>query len=162
MAVILFITVLVIQEDLADEIGELRDEIGALRAEIECRNQPDDCDVARGTAEGPVRPRAPRSDAGNADRETVLHIYTVEILYAAVVDGYIDWHKAIVEAAVRASLSKDRAVHFHGHRPLRERARRPAAVHERLSPGPGLVLRMPLLPIPRRAPELPAHHWTRG
>ena len=62
-----------------------------------------------------MRPRARRSDAGNADRETVLHIYTVETLYAAVVDGYIDWHKAIVEAVVRASLSDDQAVHFHGH-----------------------------------------------
>ena len=43
-----------------------------------------------------MRPRAPRSDAGDADRETVLHIYAVEILYAAVVNGHIDWHKAIV------------------------------------------------------------------
>ena len=62
-----------------------------------------------------MRPRVPRSNAGDADRETVLHIYTVESLYAAVVDGYIDWHKAIVEAVVRASLSEDKALHLHGH-----------------------------------------------
>ena len=62
-----------------------------------------------------MRPRGPRSDPAIADRETVLHVYTVETLYAAVVDGYIDWHKAIVEALIRASLSEDRAVHFHGH-----------------------------------------------
>ena len=61
-----------------------------------------------------MRSRLPRSDAGDADTETVLHIYTVD-LYAAIVDGYIDWHKAIVDAAVRASLSEDKAVHFRGH-----------------------------------------------
>ena len=47
LAVFLFIIALVLREALGDEIGELRDEISALRAEIECRNQPDDCDVAR-------------------------------------------------------------------------------------------------------------------
>ena len=45
----------------------------------------------------------------------MLHIYTVEILYAAVVDGHIDLHKAIVDATVRASRSEDHSVHFRGH-----------------------------------------------
>ena len=90
-----------------------------------------------------MRPRAPRADAGDADRETVLYIYTVEILYAAVVDGHIDWHKATVETVFRASLSDDQAVHFHGHERCVS-ARQPA-LHARVSPGPGLVLRMALL-----------------
>ena len=52
----------------------------------------------------------------------MLHIYTVEILYAAVFDGYVDWHKATVETVFRASLSDDQAVHFHGHERVRERS----------------------------------------
>ena len=41
------ITAMVLRNELGDDIGELRDAIGALRVEVECRNQPDDCDMAR-------------------------------------------------------------------------------------------------------------------
>lgn len=58
-----------------------------------------------------------RTGSGTADddRETVLHVYSVEMLYAAVVDGYVDWQTAIVEAVLRASLSGDKATYFRGH-----------------------------------------------
>ena len=61
------------------------------------------------------RPGATPTPVDAVDRETVLHVYTVETLYAAVVDAYVDWHTAIVQAVVRASLSGDKAVHFRGH-----------------------------------------------
>ncbi len=51
LASFIFITAMVLQEELGDESGELREEIGALRVEIECRNQPDDRDVGRLLAE---------------------------------------------------------------------------------------------------------------
>ena len=41
------ITAMVLHDEMGEEIGELCDEVGALRAETACRNQPDDCDVAR-------------------------------------------------------------------------------------------------------------------
>ena len=40
------------------------------------------------TRTGPAR-------AAAADREAVLHVYSVESLYAAVVDAYVDWQTAI-------------------------------------------------------------------
>ena len=45
----------------------------------------------------------------------MLHVYDVEMLYAAVVDGYVDWQTAIVEAVLRASLSGDPTMYFRGH-----------------------------------------------
>lgn len=36
-------------------------------------------------------------------KKRVRHIYNVEILYAAVVDAYIQWQLALVEAVIRAS-----------------------------------------------------------
>ena len=56
-----------------------------------------------GTEPGPsewTRTAQPTADA--ADRETVRRVYTVETLYAAVVDAYVDWQTAIVEAVLRA------------------------------------------------------------
>lgn len=68
-----------------------------------------------GTPSGPSEPaRAPSGTADAADREAVLHVYGVEMLYAAVV-GYPDWRTAIVEVVLRASLSGDTAMHFRGH-----------------------------------------------
>ena len=69
-----------------------------------------------GTAPGrPERAGTGLGMADAADREAVLHVYDVEILYSAVVDGYVDWQTAIVEAVLRASLSGDPAMHFRGH-----------------------------------------------
>ena len=53
--------------------------------------------------------------ADEDDKNTVLHIYNVETLYAAVVEGYIEWQTALVEAIIRASLSDATAMHFRGH-----------------------------------------------
>ena len=39
------------------------------------------------------------------DKRRVLHLYHVEMLYAAVVEAFIEWQTAIVEAVIRASLS---------------------------------------------------------
>ena len=66
----------------------------------------------------PFRSQRARTGSGTvdaADREAVLHVYDVEMLYAAVVDGYVDWQTAIVEAVLRASLSGDPAIHLRGH-----------------------------------------------
>ena len=49
------------------------------------------------------------------DKNTVLHVYNVENLYAAVVEAYIQWQTALVEAVVRASLSGDTTMHLRGH-----------------------------------------------
>ena len=70
------------------------------------------------------------------DREAVLHIYNVEMLYAAVVDGYVDWQTAIVEAVLRASLSGDTAEHLRGHERCVSALASLATGRERLSPGP--------------------------
>ena len=56
-----------------------------------------------GTSE---RARARSGMADAADREAVLHVYGVEMPCAAVVDGYVDWQTAIVEAVLRASLGQ--------------------------------------------------------
>ena len=39
------------------------------------------------------------------DKRRVLHLYHFEMLYAAVVETFIEWQTAIVEAVIRASLS---------------------------------------------------------
>ena len=39
------------------------------------------------------------------DKRRVLHLYHVEMLYAAVVEAFIEWQTAIVEAVIRAALS---------------------------------------------------------
>ena len=78
-----------------------------------------------------------------------MHVYGVEMLYAAVVDGYVDWQTAIVEAVLRASLSGDTAMHFRGH----ERCVSALAnlIHlDEPFPGVRLRLRPPLLPALRR------------
>ncbi|MCY4120210.1 MAG: hypothetical protein OXG72_04740, partial [Acidobacteria bacterium] len=53
--------------------------------------------------------------ADDGDKNTVLHVYTVENLYAAVVEAYIQWQTALVEAVLRASLSGVTAMHLRGH-----------------------------------------------
>ena len=53
--------------------------------------------------------------ADDGDKGTVLHVYTVENLYAAVVEAYIQWQTALVEAVLRASLSGVTAMHLRGH-----------------------------------------------
>ena len=53
--------------------------------------------------------------ADEGDKNTVLHVYTVENLYAAVVEAYIQWQTALVEAVLRASLSGDTTMHLRGH-----------------------------------------------
>ena len=49
------------------------------------------------------------------DKNRVVHIYNVENLYAAVVEAYIEWQTALVEAVIRASVSGATAMHFRGH-----------------------------------------------
>ncbi len=49
------------------------------------------------------------------DLQRVLHIYTVETLYAAVVEGDVEWRTALVEAVVRAELSGAATMHPAGH-----------------------------------------------
>ena len=39
--------------------------------------------------------------AGEGDKNTVLHIYNVENLYAAVVEAYIEWQTALVETVIQ-------------------------------------------------------------
>ena len=53
--------------------------------------------------------------ADDGDKNTVLHVYTVENLYAAVVEAYIQWQTALVEAVLRASLSGVTTMHLRGH-----------------------------------------------
>jgi len=53
--------------------------------------------------------------ADEGDKSTVLHLYNIENLYAAVVEAYIQWQTALVEAVVRASLSGDTTMHLRGH-----------------------------------------------
>ena len=53
--------------------------------------------------------------ADEGDKSTVLHVYNVENLYAAVVEAYIQWQTALVEAVIRATLSGDTTMHFRGH-----------------------------------------------
>ena len=55
--------------------------------------------------------------AVEGDRSRVLHIYNVENLYAAVVEGYVDWLVALVETVIRASVSGDTVMYFRGHEP---------------------------------------------
>ena len=43
------------------------------------------------------------------------HLQRREPLYAAVVDAYIQWQVALVEAVIRAALSGATAMHFRGH-----------------------------------------------
>ena len=54
-------------------------------------------------------------DAKDIDLQRVLHIYNVETLYAAVVEGYVEWRTALVEAVVRAELSGALTLHPDGH-----------------------------------------------
>ena len=54
-------------------------------------------------------------DAKDIDLQRVLHIYNVETLYAAVVEGYVEWRTALVEAVVRAELSGAVTLHPDGH-----------------------------------------------
>ena len=54
-------------------------------------------------------------DAKDIDLQRVLHIYKVETLYAAVVEGYLEWRTALVEAVVRAELSGAVTLHPDGH-----------------------------------------------
>ena len=49
------------------------------------------------------------------DQKTVLHVYNVETLHGAVVEGYIEWQTALVEAVLRASVSGATTMHFRGH-----------------------------------------------
>ena len=53
--------------------------------------------------------------ADEHDKNSVPHIYTVENLYAAVVEAYIQWRTALVEAVLRASLSAETTMHLRGH-----------------------------------------------
>ena len=53
--------------------------------------------------------------AHEGDKNRVLHIYNVETLYAAGVEGYIEWQTALVEAVLRAALSGAIATHLRGH-----------------------------------------------
>ena len=76
-----------------------------------------------------MRPQAPRSGAGagfvEADtpgpgptpptRRPCCTSTASRRSYAAVVDGYIDWQTAIVDAVLRASVSGEKAMHFRGH-----------------------------------------------
>ena len=52
--------------------------------------------------------------ADEGDKNTVLHVYNVENLCAAVVEAYIQWRTALVEAAIRASLSGATTMHLRG------------------------------------------------
>ena len=54
-------------------------------------------------------------EAQEGDLQRVLHIYTVEMLYAAVVDGYVEWRTALVGARIRAALSGAATAHARGH-----------------------------------------------
>ena len=54
-------------------------------------------------------------DVKDIDLQRVLHIYNVETLYAAVVEGYVEWRTALVEAVVRAELSGAATMHPDGH-----------------------------------------------
>ena len=54
-------------------------------------------------------------DVKDIDLQRVLHIYNVETLYAAVVEGYVEWRTALVEAVVRAELSGAVTLHPDGH-----------------------------------------------
>ena len=53
--------------------------------------------------------------ADEGDKSVVLHVYNVENLYAAVVEAYIQWQTALVEAVLRASLSGDTIMRLRGH-----------------------------------------------
>ena len=44
---VVILTGLFLYDEVRDDIAALRGDIDALRVEIECRDQPDDCDVAR-------------------------------------------------------------------------------------------------------------------
>ena len=54
-------------------------------------------------------------DVKDIDLQQVLHIYNVETLYGAVVEGYVEWRTALVEPVVRAELSGAATVHPGGH-----------------------------------------------
>ena len=51
--------------------------------------------------------------ADEGDKNTVLHVYNVDNLYAAVVEAYIQWQTALVEAVRRHdhALPRPRSLH---------------------------------------------------
>ena len=54
-------------------------------------------------------------DAKDIDLQRVLHIYNVETLYAAVVEGYVEWRTALVPATCTANRrleDSDQRQHF--------------------------------------------------
>ena len=92
--------------------------------------------------------------ADEGDKNTVLHVYNVENLYAAVVEAYIQW-------ADRPGRSRDPGVvvRRNRHAPPRPPALHPqagesAAGRQCLSAGPEVALRVQLLPLHVGAPEL--------
>ena len=88
-------------------------------------------------------------------------VYTVETLYAAVVDAYVDWQTAIVEAVLRASLPGDQAVHFLGHERCVSALASPRQFTNAYRQGRGWSCECRCRRLPGGLRNYLAHQWTR-
>jgi len=100
--------------------------------------------------------------ADEGDKNTVLRVYNVENLYAAVVEGYVEWQTALTEAVIRASLAGAAAMHFRGHEHCIRRLANLLLVASAYRQGRKWRCECNYCLFVWGLRNYLAHHWTRG
>ena len=95
-------------------------------------------------------------------RQRVLHIYHVENLYAAVVEAYIQWQLALVEAVIRAALSGEPGVRLRGHERCIQRLATLLQLASSYREGREWTCECNYCLFVCGLRNYLAHHWTRG
>ena len=95
-------------------------------------------------------------------RQRVLHIYNVENLYAAVVEAYIQWQLALVEAVIRAALSGEPGVRLRGHERCIQRLATLLQLASSYREGREWTCECNYCLFVCGLRNYLAHHWTRG
>ena len=101
-------------------------------------------------------------EAAEGDLQRVLHIHTVETLYAADVDGYVEWRSALVEAPIRAALSGAATVHVRGHELCARRLANLLQLASSYREGREWSWECSCCQFMNGVRNYVAHHWARG
>ena len=99
------------------------------------------------------------------DKRRVLHLYHVEMLYAAVVEAFIEWQTAIVEAVIRASLSDATPPCLRAHERCTAKVANLLQLATSYREGREVALRVPPLQLhvrPSQLPDAPLDDGTAG
>ena len=94
--------------------------------------------------------------------DRVLQVYDVENLHAAVVEAYIDWRKALVEAVIRAELSGAATTRLLGHELCVRRLASLLQLASSYREGREWTCECNYCRFMNGIRNYLAHHWTRG